>query len=386
MANDVEQVVKLNKPTVCIYRTIYRLPSEAFLKEQVSAIVHHNVHVLAREFTATAYQESSSLSLLPLTNGGRYKKFQFTFFSQLKVTIPETRLIHAHFAPDAAVIMPLAQRLNCPLVMTCHGFDVLRSRWELFKTFRPTNWIFLWREKALYRRVKRVIAVSEFLKEKLIKRGCPAEKIVVGYIGIDTEKFNCETTKSRRTKTIIHVGRHVEWKGIDVLLRALAILKIKDPDIQLRQIGSGKDTDSLLALSRELGLENNVVWLGALPHKEVKEELCRASLYAHPSRTDSAGQTEAFGIALLEAQACGLPVVASNSGGIPEAMRNGVTGFLVPENDHLALAEKLQLLLTSPDIMADMGLQARKFVLTEFDIHVKTNWLEQIYHEVINYG
>ena len=380
MISDGVSVVK--SKLIVVYRTIYRLKSEMFISEQFSKVKGYHKQLWARDLTDDLSAEELLDTRRVVSGAGRLERLIFMLTGIPSSALESPALIHAHFAPDAAIILPYCKKNNIPLIVTCHGFDVLRSRWDLFKTLKPSNLLYLWRERKLFSSASRVIAVSEFIRQKLIARGCPAEKIVVHYIGIDPAKFY--TSEARATATIIHVGRHVSWKGVDILLKALAIVKQHYPTIQLRQIGAGPETSRLQAMADELGIAGNITWLGALKHDDVKKELSKATLYVHPSKTDDAGQTEAFGIALLEAQASGLPVIASNSGGIPEAMQPGSTGFLVPENDEQAFAKQILHLLSSTETLPTMRLAAREFVTTHFDITTQTGQLERIYEEMIN--
>lgn len=280
------------------------------------------------------------------------------------------------------MVLPLARRKRIPLVVTFHGFDAQRSRMALLLEFKPSNLLFLVRERQLYRYAARVIAVSEYLKGCLIRRGCPADKINVHYIGVDTRKF-VPDQKRRTPFRIVNVSRHIPLKGIDTILRALSLIAGRFPDAKLIQVGAGSESASLANLAKSLGVADRVTWLGQQPNDRVLEAMQSASLYVQASRRDEAGQTEAFGIALLEAQACGLPVIATNSGGMPEAMVDGVTGLLFEENDHRGLADRLCELLANPETVREMGQRGREMVVERFDILARTAVLEQIYDEVL---
>lgn len=377
-----------NKPSllVAVYRTLYRLPSETFIKEQAISLSRYRAVIWARDLTSLAKEENAELPCVSLIKPSRWSRALFTAFgwrSSAAETEQIPKLIHAHFGPDGAVVMPLARKMKVPLVLTCHGFDVQRSRWDLLKGFKPTNWIFVLREKKLYQHAACVIAVSEFLKKGLVRRGCPEDKIIVHYIGLDAQKFPPSSPTVREPLTLVHIGRHVPWKGVDTLLYALAVLKKTWPDILLLQAGGGGDTLRLKQLAEQLGVQNNVEWLGVCTQQQVRDALNRASIYVHPSRTDEAGQTEAFGITLLEAQATGLAVVASRSGGIPEAMSEGKTGLLFDEANHEMLAKQVSYLLENPALREQMSIAASNFVTTQFDIKQQTLLLESIYDDAV---
>lgn len=371
---------------VAYYRTVFSLPGEAFIPSQIAALVRFSYQVWTRDQTPEAFSSvSDPAAIVRLVSASMMGRVRFTFCGKPTQELESGRkpaLIHAHFGTDAAIVLPLAMRRRIPLVVTFHGFDAQRSRLAQLTTLRPYDLMFVLRERMLYRYAARIIAVSEYLKGCLIRRGCPADKIAVHYIGVDTQKF-VPGNRRRKSFRIINVSRHVPWKGVDTILRALRLVAKRFPDAELIQVGWGTESDSLARLARCLGIADRVTWLGQQPSERVLEALQSSSVYVHASRLDEAGQTEAFGIALLEAQACGLPVVASNSGGIPEAIVDGETGLLFDENDHQALANRLCELLADPAKTREMGQRAREMVVERFDIRAQTAILENLYDEVL---
>ncbi|WP_081607947.1 glycosyltransferase [Methylomonas sp. MK1] len=370
------------KKLIVIYRTVFLLPSEAFIPSQLSGIYKFDFNIWFRDPFGDLMQNMADKSFCVVGKSSLIRRILFTIFGVAQIKqLPE--LIHAHFGPDAAMILPLAKRKKLPLVVTYHGFDAQQSRCSLLRSKKLSNLLYLLREKALFSYSSRILAVSEYLRQCLIKRGCPSEKLIVHYIGVDTEKFNVGF-EPKLPNRIVNVSRHVEWKGVDTILRAMAILIKKYPDLQLVQIGSGSETKELLHLAEQLGVSRNIIWCGALPHESVLAELHRATLYVHASRKDSKGQTEAFGIALIEAQACGLPVLTTRSGGIPEAMVEYETGLMYEENDFNELALQVDKLLSSPETIVLMANNARNFVVNQFEVRSCSAKLEKIYEEVID--
>ncbi len=138
-------------------------------------------------------------------------------------------------------------------------------------------------------------------------------------------------------------------------------------------------TAGLNALATALGINNCVRFLGAQPHETVLNLMRGAEIFALPSQTAKNGDSEALGIVFNEASACGVPIVSTWHGGIPEAVLDGETGFLVPERDDAALAEKLDTLLSDRALGEKMGQRGREFVCEVFDIRKQTVKLEGIY-------
>ena len=141
----------------------------------------------------------------------------------------------------------------------------------------------------------------------------------------------------------------------------------EDARPELVLVGDGPERGRLLSMINTGGLAGTVRLTGALPRTDVVAELQRADVFALPMRTRLAGlNPEGLGLAGLEAAACGLPVIIGASGGAPESLRPGETGFVVPPDDHRALADRLALLLTDRSLARRMGARGRDFVRTGF--------------------
>jgi glycosyltransferase involved in cell wall biosynthesis len=289
-------------------------------------------------------------------------------------------LIHAHFGIEGVYALPLAQRLKIPLVTTFHGFDATLSTaallcspaWAHYALFRHR----LAREGDLF------LCASSFIRERVLALGFPEERTRIHYIGVD-----CQAIRPRdageETPTVLHVARLVPVKGTSTLIRAFAAVAARRPDLQLVIIGDGPRKRALEGLARSLGMAERIRFLGALAHAEVMAWMRRALLLALPSVRTAGGRVEGLGMALLEAAATGLPVVASNLGGIPECVIDGRTGLLVPERDAGALAGRMEDLLGDPAARRGMGRAARALVEQRFDLRRQTATLESLYDSVL---
>jgi len=232
-----------------------------------------------------------------------------------------------------------------------------------FKVWPPFRWI----EQRLTRSTETVIACSEHVREHLVRRvGLPREKVALVYNGVDTDLFSPpqgaadpvrvavreELAVGPGEKLIGTVGHLNRQKGHDVLIAALADVVRREPAARLVIAGRGPLRRRLEALAARHGVEGKVVFAGMVG--EVARFLKGLDVFAFPSRW------EGFGIALTEAMATGLPVVASATGGIKEIVEDGVSGRLVPPEDKKALAEGLARLLHEPELarrLAEGGLK-----------------------------
>ncbi|MFJ8716695.1 glycosyltransferase family 4 protein [Streptomyces violaceus] len=162
---------------------------------------------------------------------------------------------------------------------------------------------------------------------------------------------------------VLCAARLVPRKGQDTLIRALRLVRRTVPDAVLLLVGDGPHARALRRLAAEEGLAGAVVFAGGHPHEDMPGFYAAAQVFAMPCRTRRAGmEVEGLGIVFLEAAAAGLPVVVGDSGGAPDTVRDGETGFLADGRDVPALADRLALLLGDPELAGDMGRKGREWV------------------------
>jgi glycosyltransferase involved in cell wall biosynthesis len=234
------------------------------------------------------------------------------------------------------------------------------------------------RKKRLQRGGALFLAVSDALREQAITRGYPEARTLTHYNGVDLDRFRPDTTPAE-PGLILHVGRLVEKKGTKVLIEALA----KIAGAKLAIIGEGPLRGALQRQARELG--DRVRFLGALSSDEVAHWMRRASVLAAPSLTAADGDAEGLPNVVVEAAASGLPVVGTTHSGIPEAIEEGASGFLVPEGNSGALAARLAELLESESLRREMGAAARRMAERKFSRPMLTERLESIYDAVAGF-
>jgi len=286
-------------------------------------------------------------------------------------------LLHAHFGVEGVYATRLAEALRVPLVTTLHGFDVTVTRSQLMTSRKP-SWInYVAGRNALFERGAVFICVSEHIRRRAVDWGYPADRLVVLPIGVDVDLIR--PTGFVETPHILHVARLVEKKGTADLLRAFAVVRQAVPGAELVIVGDGPLRSTLDDLAVELGVVSAVRFLGALPHPETLDWLGRSRLLCLPSVTAASGDQEGLGMVLLEAAASAKPVVGTDHGGIPEAVVDGATGFLVPERDPRALAERLIMLLRDAQLCEQLGKAGREMVLERFNLRRQTGKLETLY-------
>lgn len=287
-----------------------------------------------------------------------------------KIRDQHPSLVHAHFFNDGIDAVKLSDRLGIPVVTTVHGHDITKHENAVLQN--PTN-------QRFFTQVDRIIAVSKFIAEQALAKGCPERKMIQHYIGIDLNKFTQDKHETSHP-SLLFVGRLVEKKGCIYLLQAMEQLKKRYPELHLTVIGEGELKLSLQqeAISRQL----NVNFIGTATASEVREHLARCWLFVAPSITAANGDAEGLGMVFLEAQALQTPVVSFRSGGLVEAVEEEATALLSEEKDVKGLADNIAILLENPTLRHDMGVEGRKRVEQYFDIRKQCAKLELIYDEL----
>ena len=276
-------------------------------------------------------------------------------------------IIHAHFFNDGIDAVKIGSRLDLPVITTVHGHDITKH--ENAQAGQSVN-------RQFFEQVDRVIAVSDFIAEQALAKGCPEQKLVQHYIGIDLEKFSRPKQESEQP-SLLFVGRLVEKKGCTYLLQAMSQLKQTFPELQLTIVGSG---DLETELRQEVAdRQLNVIFAGTASAAEIREQLACSWLFVAPSITAQSGDAEGLGMVFLEAQALQTPVVSFRSGGLVEAVEEGVTALLSEEKDVAGLAGNIASLLENSSLRHHMGQAGRERVEQHFDLRKQCAKLESIY-------
>jgi glycosyltransferase involved in cell wall biosynthesis len=300
-----------------------------------------------------------------------------SLYQIIKKINPE--LIHAQFGLSGALILPIMRSLNIPLIVHYRGADATSTK-SSSQYASLNHWLYFKRLETLKHKTTLFLAVSKFIKQKLIDQGFPADKILHHYHGVDLQRFDPDASLPRES-VVLFVGRLTEKKGVENLIKAMAIVQTRLPDVKLVIIGDGPLRHQLEMLAANE--VHHCQFYGVQSPETVKQWMNRSCLLVAPSLTAANGDSEGLPNVVLEAQAMQLPVISTTHAGIPEAVIHGKTGFLVPERDYKQLAEYCLTLLTTPEYWRSMSLQARKHMETNFDREKQTQRLEEIYMSVL---
>lgn len=370
------------KRSLIIFRNKLLNYSETFIPAQVSSLLSYEAYYVGTKIINT--QQLENLQVIAPFNG-KFKIYRQLFMISgyiwsgwlTRIKAVNAKFIHAHFGFDGVLALPLARKLQIPLVVTFHGYDIRNEDYSN----SISGWmhkVYKRRRRLLFEEVKLVIAVSQFIRSKLIEKGCPENKILVHYIGVDTDKFNPEPIVQREP-VVLFVGRLVEKKGCEYLIRAIAQVQTVIPDVELVIIGDGVLRLDLEELAAKL--LRRYKFLGSQPSDIVRSWMNRALLLAMPSVTASTGDSEGAPIVGLEAQAMGLPIVGSIHSGIPEIVLHGETGFLATERGWKTLAEYIVRLLENKSLWQQFSKKGQEQVHNNFNIYTQTRLLESIYEQ-----
>jgi glycosyltransferase involved in cell wall biosynthesis len=280
--------------------------------------------------------------------------------------------------------MLLMKQFKVPMVCTIHHpvtvdreVDIRNAKgWMKFKLYRWYS--FLGMQKFVARRMDRILAVAESSANDTSKSfKIPRGNFRVVYNGIDTTLFHTNGSSPKRPNSLIVVGGYSPIKGLTHLLKAMTLVK-NDMDLKLTIIGGPPDGKYSSGLVSEYGLQDSVTFTGRISHEELVKQYGASQVAVVPSLY------EGFGFPAGEAMACGLPVISSSAGALPEVVgRDGEAGVLVPPADPEALAAALKRVMADEEMRRRMGAAARKRVETLFTWEQAGKRTVEVYEELI---
>jgi glycosyltransferase involved in cell wall biosynthesis len=284
--------------------------------------------------------------------------------------------IHAHYATHPALVAWLIHKLTgISYSITVHAHDIF-VRTEMLATKL--------RDSAF------VVAISEYNREYLARVVGPwaRDKVHVVHCGVEPSQYQPRSALPERGGPfeIISIGSLQPYKGQLYLIEACALLREQGVPVHCRIVGGGEEREALEAMIRAARLEGVVELLGPKPQEEVARLLPAAHCYVQPSIVTPSGKMEGIPVALMEALACALPVVATSLSGVPELVRAGETGRLVPPADAKALADALAAVYADPEGAAEMARMGRTLVMEEFALQSNVARLSALFERVAHAG
>jgi glycosyltransferase involved in cell wall biosynthesis len=282
-------------------------------------------------------------------------------------------LVHSHWiVPSGLVGSAVAFIWRKPHIITSHVLDA-----NLFGKFR----FFIPLLSLIAASADLITTNSSYTKkqiEALIPLPCPCRVIPMGiYLPEHVHGLSED-----RGHTILYVGRLIEWKGVDTLIRSMIPVVKAMPDSRLIIVGEGPNRDSLERLVQDIGLPDSVQLYGRASDDDLKKLYDSAAVFVLPSRHFQGMVMEGLGVVLLEAMSHGVPVIGSNVGGIPDIIIDGETGYLVPEQNSDILAEKIVQILTNTDLQEKFRRNGLIRVRDSFSWESVSKKFSEVYKQV----
>ncbi|WP_339703431.1 glycosyltransferase family 4 protein [uncultured Marixanthomonas sp.] len=310
------------------------------------------------------YKNKSKRNIKPLLELYQYRHFK------------KNAVCHVHFNNALHPLQKLAKigYIDPKVIVSFHGFDAFLENKESFQKAYG----------AFYRKyVKAVTVNSQYLKQQLLTLGIDENLIHIIPIGIDILDFKGTEKKiiPKHPIKLITIGRLVQLKGHTYAINCVRKLRDAGYLVQYTIWGAGESLDKLQKQVAELDLKETVYFKGKASQEDVKHTLNESHIFLMPSTYDEiTGRREAFGLVSIEAQAMGLPVIGFNSGGFPDTLKSGVTGFTVTDRNITEMAEKVQYLIDNPKVYTAMSQAAIEHAAS-FDHQYTTQHYIDLYEE-----
>lgn len=377
-------------PTVASYCTTFLKPEMLHIYRQITGLRAWQTFVITKERKCEDLypMPEGAVELAPAVRSNFIRRFWLKYIKReppivyrgeygVLAKILERRhadVLHVYFGHTGVHLLPFLKRWPGPSVVSFHGMDVQARAHD--PSYEP-------RLRELLQTTTLVLARSNSLLDRLRELGCPESKLRVNRTGIPMDQF----PKIERTIPMdgawrfVQACRLIEKKGLDDALHAFARFVKAHPKAHFTIAGEGPLLEPLTKLRDELGLTMNVTFAGFLKGGALCQLYHESHLFIHPSRITEDGNQEGIPNAMLEAMATGLPVIATLHGGIPEAVRNGVTGLLVPERDVDGLFDSMIKLTNG--LWPTMSEAAAADVREQFESTAQIAKLEAVYDEAM---
>ena len=353
----------IDRPPICIVQPERDVVSETFIKahaERLPArvtVVHGTpAQIDGRPVLSDGTLATDWRRLRRRISGNKPWKHEVDLAYAVAFRRSGARAVLAEYGPTGVQVLEACRMVGIPLIVHFHGYDaslgvVLKENADGYRR--------------MFEQAAAVVAVSEPMKQALLSMGAPPQKVHVNVYGVDSQVFQL-TDPGKNAPTFLATGRFVEKKGPHLTLLAFAEAARRSPGIRLRMIGDGPLRPICEQMAQALELGQAVSFLGSQTHEMVGEEMRAARAFVQHSIRASDGDCEGTPVAILEAQASGLPVVATQHAGIPDVVVHGQTGFLVIEGDITGMAECIVRIAADGPLASRLGAAGRVRVLENF--------------------
>ena len=379
-----------SRPVIASYCATFLKPEMLHIYRQITALKQCAPVVIAQKRENAERYPFAPVYILPKRRTHILRRFWFrqlhdkpwqisdAELNALLAVLSETRarVLHIYFGQIAVHLLPLIRAWKNPSIVSFHGADVMVDMNK--SAYREAT-------SQMLESVKLVLVRSESLRRALVDLGCDSKKIEVQRTGIPLEEFpfRDRAVPKNGAWLFLQAGRLIEKKGLPVTLRAFEVFVRQYPNATLTIAGEGPLLSELKTLARELKIAARVSFPGFISQEQLRKIYYQSHIFLHPSQTGRDGNQEGVPNSMLEAMATGLPVFATEHGGIPEAIEQGVSGVLVPERDEFALVEMLLDAVRHPDFLSRIAQSGAKAVRKNFDLVTQAQRLDDIYLKLL---
>ncbi|MFN3840668.1 MAG: glycosyltransferase [Cyclobacteriaceae bacterium] len=370
-------------PVVIHYNSRY-LP---LTENWIHSILRHHIKFIPVFIT----RKTQNLDLFPLQNVFSFGKLnqviQFLQLIYFKTAgyIPffnslckesGASILHVHFGYHGVKLLGLRKKTGLPMICSFYGDDAFHY---------PLKPGVIRRYQKLFKQADRILVLGPYMKAHLVTLGCAEQKIRIHHLGIDAGKIAFKQRKRKQHEPIRFMTSCslLEKKGVGVAIRALALLK-DQYSFSLDLVGDGPLRESLQQLAAALGIADRLTWHGYKPYTFVIEKMYACDVLIQASITTADNRKEGTPVAIMDAMATGMAVVATRHSDIPEIVEDGVTGLLAEENNVESLRTCFQELFDREELLGRFSLRGRQKVETEFNVALLTRKLEAYYEELIS--
>lgn len=371
------------KSTIIHVISEYMQANQSYTYRQFLNHSKRRVVVLCRFYLKGSRQFFPVEELRFLTNIGRLNNFLpnslFEIFVIFWVKVTKAKLLHVHFGTTGAKLIHLKKLLGIPFVVSFYGADT--TAYPLKPDWKPLY-------DRMFKEADAFIALSKGPRQQLISLGAPAEKCHIVHASVDTNQFKYQIRERRQTVNFLIVGRFKEKKGYFVLLDAFKKLVDSGRPAKLVIVGFGELKEKLLKRIEELNLTSHVEFNDTTLIKDyfsfVVARYYEADVFVLPSIVAMDNDQEGTPLTIIEAAATGLPVISTDVAGVPDVVRNSVTGYVIPQKNVGALFEKMAYLADHFEVRQSLGRAGREFIEREFSLSSLPERLDKVYNKLFD--
>jgi colanic acid/amylovoran biosynthesis glycosyltransferase len=383
-----------SRPVVACYCATFLKPEMLHIYRQITALERCSPVVIAQKREQAQRYPFEPIYMAPKPATHFLRRFWFRQLRDVPWQISDrelrvlqgilnktnSRLLHIYFGQIAVHLLPLIRSWKKPTIVSFHGADVTVDMNK--PAYRDAT-------RQMLDEVNLVLVRSESLRRAVIHLGCDERKIEIQRTGIPLDEFPFRERNfvaAAKEWRLVQAGRLIEKKGLPVTLHAFELFLRQHPNANLTIAGEGPLLGQLQNLARELNIDARVSFTGFISQEQLREIYYGSHIFLHPSQRGQDGNQEGIPNSMLEAMASGLPVFATDHGGIPEAIQNGVSGVLVRERGHEKLAAALLDATHDPGFLSRIALNGAESVRKNFDLRAQARRLEDTYLKTIGIG